>query len=70
MAAEVVITSVRERHACLFVEGVCQTPRGWRKAAFTVSKADVLRMNKREFDEFAKRNLPHVTEDEQWDTAR
>lgn len=70
MADDVQITRVYERHACWYVEGVVKTPtRGWRKASFVVHKPDVVRMSRQDFEAFAKRQLPHVTEDERYEAA-
>ena len=60
------MTRVSERHGCLYVEGVVPTPRGWKKASFVVSKADISHMSRQEFEAFAVRNLPEVTEEKSW----
>jgi hypothetical protein len=69
MAENAVVTRVYERFGCLFVEGVVETPRGNLKAAFTVPKSEVEMMNRDAFHAFAKRQLPHVTEDIRWDVV-
>jgi hypothetical protein len=66
---DVQITRVYERHACWTVEGVVRTARGWRKASFVVHKPDVVAMSRQDFEAFAKRQLPHVTEDDRYEVA-
>lgn len=62
------ITGVRERHACLYVEGVVETERGWEKASFVVSKADIAQMDREQFETFARRTLPDMIEGKHWET--
>lgn len=63
---DAVITRVYERHACWYVEGRVKGRDGWLKASFTAYKPDVEHMTRQEFEAFAVRNLPLVTEDKQW----
>jgi hypothetical protein len=69
MAEEVVLTGCKERHACLYVDGVVRKDGRWLKAAFTVHKSDIEQMSRAEFEAFALRNLPHYTEDIDWSKA-
>jgi len=66
---EVAITGVQERHACLYVNGVVKTELGWQKASFVVSKADIVQMDREQFEAFAKRNLPDMIEGKYWAEA-
>jgi hypothetical protein len=60
------ITRVYERHGCLFVEGVVESPRGWLKSAFTVPQREISHMDRVAFESFAIRQLPLTTEDKKY----
>ena len=65
---DVAISRVFERFQCFFVEGHVRVPgKGWLKAAFTVSKPDVIHMDRDTFMAYCKRQLPSVTEDRPWE---
>jgi hypothetical protein len=67
VSEEVHVTRVFERHACFFVEGKVLKNGRWLDAAFTAFKGDVAHMNRDEFHEFCKRQLPNVTSDINWE---
>ena len=69
MQDEVVVTRAYKRRECWFVEGRVLKKDRWLKAAFTVVAADVEHLSRDEFQEFARRQLPEVTEDKSWDVS-
>ena len=66
MADDVAVTRVIEKGPCFYVEGRVFKNGGWLDAAFTAYKPDVMHMSRDEFHAFAKRQLPHVTNDINW----
>ena len=63
----VVLTRAYKRGACWYVEGRVNKGRGWMSAAFTAHAPDVEHMTRAEFEAFAIRQLPNVTEDNDWE---
>jgi len=57
------VTRVFERGPCVYVEGRVLKKGVWLNAAFTVHKPDIHHMTRDEFQAFAKRRLPEVTDD-------
>ena len=62
----VVMTRSFKRGPCWYVEGRVLVGGEWRNAAFTAHAPDVESMSREEFQAFALRNLPEVTEDKSW----
>ena len=63
------VTRAFKRGECWQVDGQVLRRGAWLRASFVVHASHVEHMSRDEFDAFARRQLPEVTEDKRWEIS-